>query len=106
MVTQSLRHYKENGITNPCALTARPVPCCTVLPPFPGPEFCTTPQTLERSVSKGRLCPWVHAPGPWPAMGTVCKQHGEFTFYISWAMESQMEFNWSCRGWFLMLLEC
>lgn len=27
-------------------------------------------------MSKGRLCSWVQAPGPWPAMGTVCKQPG------------------------------
>lgn len=32
--------------------------------PFLGQSPCTTPKTLEWSVSKGRLCPWVHAPGP------------------------------------------
>lgn len=56
-------------------------------------------------MSKGRLCPWVHAPGPRPAMGTVWEQHREFTFYVSGAMQSEMEFNWPFWGAFLMLLE-
>lgn len=50
--------------------------------PFLGQNHFTTPKTPERSVSKGRLCFWVHAPGPWTAMGTVCKQPRTCTFYI------------------------
>lgn len=51
---------------------------CRAAQSFPclGQRLRTTPKTPEQSVSKGRLCPWVQAPGPWPAMGTVCKQAG------------------------------
>lgn len=85
LVTQSLKHYKENRITSaytPTATAASP-PTAWSSFPFLGQSLCTTPKTPEQSVSKGSLCPWVHAPEPWPVMGTVCKQHREFTFYMS-----------------------
>lgn len=83
--------------TPPHTHTAMPVLCCMVLL-LSWARVCTTPKTQERSVSKGRLCPWVQAPGPWAAMGTVCKQHG---FYVKTPRLSLPNTQWdlyACRS--------
>lgn len=68
-------HYK--------ACTAKLVSYCLALHPFPVPESLQTPKTPKQSVSKGRICPGVHTPGPWTAMGTVCKQCRACPFNLS-----------------------
>lgn len=45
-------------------------------------------------MSKGRPCPWVNTPRPWAALGTVCKQHREFTFVF----QRRHSLRWSSTG--------
>ncbi|EGW11911.1 hypothetical protein I79_022171 [Cricetulus griseus] len=77
----ALKHYKENCIKKPTQQRQSAIAWSSIL--SLGQSHCTTPKTPEQSVSKGRICPWVHTPGPWTAMGTVCEQHRVCPFHIS-----------------------
>lgn len=84
---QSLKHYKEKCITK-SAQQSQSATTALLFIPFLCQSHCTTPKTPQQSVSKGRICPWVHTPGPWTAMGTVCKQCRACPFRLSQAAHS------------------